>query len=363
MIKVFLREKKLKYGKLGLYLDFYPAIIHTDTQKQTRREHLRLYIFDKPKTILERDHNKQTRILAENVRAQRQIELQEGVYGFISKRNKQSDFLAFFRQTVETKKRTSLSNHYVWVSAYNHFEKYTNKSCRFGDVTETLCAGFKDYLVDNFSINSAGTYFIKFKSVLNIAAEKKLFPFDPSAKLGGIKTEESQKEFLTLEELQKLSETPFKYEDLRRAALFSALTGLRYSDIEKLTWHEVQHSESQGFYIRFAQQKTKQMETLPISEGAYSLLEGRGALTEKVFKKLKYAQTKYLPIWTAKAGIDKDITFHSFRHTYATLQLTLGTDLYTVSKLLGHRDIKTTQIYAKIIDSKKRTAADLIKLK
>lgn len=363
MIKVFLREKKLKHGKRGLYLDYYPPIKDPETKKETRREHLRLYIYERPKTEIEREHNKETKMLGERIRSQRQLDLQAGVYGFITARNKQGDFLEFFRDVVETKRRTSASNHYGWKSALHHFENFTNNNCRFGDVTEKLCLDFKNYLLDKFAVNSAASYFIKFKCALNVATKKKLFADNPGSDVAGVTPEETNKQFLTLEELQRLAATPFKYEELRRASLFSSLTGLRFSDIIKLTWGEIQHSESQGFYIRFKQQKTKGQETLPISEGALELLGERGLPSEKVFKSLKKPQCIYLPVWIAKAGIDKDITFHSFRHTYATLQLTLGTDLYTVSKLLGHRDIKTTQIYAKIIDQKKRDAADRITLK
>ncbi|MBA4121187.1 MAG: site-specific integrase [Acidobacteria bacterium] len=362
MVKVFLREKKLKNGKRGLYLDFYPPVKHPETHKETRREHLRLYVYERPKTETEREHNKETKMLGENIKSKRQLDLQAGVYGFISARDRRADFLAFFTQVVESKNRTSVANHYVWKAALYQFENFTNKKCRFGDVTEKLCAEYKNYLLDKFAINSAASYFLKFRSVAESATQQNLFSANPARKFT-IGPEETHKEFLSLEELQKLADTPFKYEDLRRAALFSALTGLRFSDIAKLTWQEVQHSESQGFYIRFKQQKTKYLETLPISRDAFELLGVRGEPDEKVFKELKKAQCMYLPIWTAKANIDKEISFHSFRHTFATLQLTLGTDLYTVSKLLGHRDIKTTQIYAKIIDSKKRTAADLIKLK
>ncbi len=97
MIKVFLREKKLMHGKRGLYLDFYPPITHPETLKETRREHLRLNIFEKPKTETEKEHNKETKMLAENIRAQRQLEFQAGVYGFVTVRNKQKDFIAYFR--------------------------------------------------------------------------------------------------------------------------------------------------------------------------------------------------------------------------------------------------------------------------
>lgn len=365
MIKVFLREKKLKHNKKGLYLDFYPPIIHPERTKPTRREHLRLYVFERPKTEAEKDHNKETRLLGESIRSKRQLEFQAGVYGFVSIRNKRKDFLDYFRQIVETKKQTSKSNYENWLSISKHFESFTKGICLFGDVSEKFCNDFKDYLLNHekLSQNSASAYFDKFKVAVRQAYDEKLLAENPARKIKSIKLEDTEREFLTLDELQSLAGTSFQYEDLRRASLFSALTGLRYSDIEKLTWQEIQNSKEQGFYIRFKQKKTKGAETLPISEQAFELLGERGLQDEKIFKDLEYWQCSYLPIWTAKAGIDKKITFHCFRHTYATLQLTLGTDIYTVSKMLGHKNLQTTQIYAKIIDEKKREAANKISLK
>jgi len=365
MIKVFLREKKLKHGKKGLYLDFYPPIINPERSKQTRREHLRLYVYERPKTETEKDHNKETRLLGENIRSQRQLELQAGVYGYVSVRNKRKDFLEYFKQIVETKKQTSKSNHENWLSISKHLESFTNGNCLFGDVSEKFCENFKDYLLNHkkLSQNTASAYFDKFKVAVRQAYDEKLLSENPAQKIKSIKLDDTEREFLTLDELLNLAKTPFQYEDLRRASLFSALTGLRYSDIEKLTWQEIQHSKEQGFYIRFKQKKTKGAETLPVSDEAFELLGERGLSDEKVFKNLEYWQCSYLSIWTVKAGIDKKITFHCFRHTYATLQLTLGTDIYTVSKMLGHKNLQTTQIYAKIIDEKKREAANKITLR
>jgi integrase len=151
---------------------------------------------------------------------------------------------------------------------------------------------------------------------------------------------------------------------LKNAFLFSALTGLRFSDIQKLTWNEVQHSTENGYYIRFQQKKTKGQETLPISEEANSLLGNRGNSGNKVFQGLTYSDfnNQKLREWMIRSGIEKDITFHCARHTYATLQLSLGTDVFTVSRLLGHKSMKTTEIYLKIIDEKKKQAANRIKL-
>lgn len=187
---------------------------------------------------------------------------------------------------------------------------------------------------------------------------------NPARNIKSIKLQETQREFLTLDELQKLAACPFpEYDDLRRASLFSALTGLRFSDIEKLTWAEIHKSAESGDYIRFTQKKTKDTETLPISEDARELLGEAGESQAKVFPNLNYSQCIYLPFWTRRAGIERKITFHSFRHTHAFIQLSLGTDIYTVSKLLGHRSVKTTQIYARVINETKRQAVNRIKLK
>ena len=365
MIKVFLREKKLKHGKNGLYLDFYPPIVHPETKKQTRREHLRLYVYEKPKTDLEREHNKETRMLGANIRSQRQLEFQAGVYGFVSAQNKKKDFLTYFEKIAESKLQGSKSNYENWLSVLKYLKDFAGENCKFGDLNEAFCQNFKDFLLsrERISQNTASGYYDKFKVAVRQAFDEKMLSENPARRMKSIKLTETQREFLTLEELQTLAGTPFQYEDLRRASLFSVLTGLRYSDIEKLLWSEIQHSIEQGFYIRFRQKKTKGAETLPISTDAFELLGERGLPDEKVFKDLLYWQCSFINDWTTKAGINRKITFHSFRHTYATLQLTLGTDIYTVSKLLGHKNLQTTQIYAKVIDERKREAANKIKLK
>ena len=151
---------------------------------------------------------------------------------------------------------------------------------------------------------------------------------------------------------------------LKDAFIFSSLSGLRWSDVQKMIWSEIQHSNEMGWYIRFRQQKTKGVETLPISDQARKILGDEDEPEERVFKGLKYSSWHNVKLqqWMMRAGVSKTISFHCARHTYATLQLTLGTDIYTVSKLLGHKELKTTQIYAKVIDEKKREAANKIHL-
>jgi integrase len=163
--------------------------------------------------------------------------------------------------------------------------------------------------------------------------------------------------------LERLAKTPCNPEFLKQAAMFSALTGVRFSDIKDLKWGDITETPS-GPSIRLRIQKTKTITTQPISKEALSYLGERGDPGSKVFQYLEYSSwlnTKLMQ-WVFDAGITKKIRFHNFRHTYATLLLTAGVDIYTVSKMLGHKDLATTEIYAKLVDEKKRKAAEAIKL-
>jgi integrase len=187
---------------------------------------------------------------------------------------------------------------------------------------------------------------------------------DLSFHMGKITLGDVKRQFLTIEELNRLARTDCNFMMLKEAALFSALTGLRYSDIEKLTWGEIEYLEGMGNVLSFRQRKTLKVENLPISDQALEILGTRGKPDQRVFPTLKYSCqiSKSIRSWAEAAGVKKKLTFHCFRHTFATLQFSQGTDIYTVSKLLGHRELKTTQVYVKIMDVTKRTAVDKLKL-
>ena len=370
--KVKLRQRAISGNRQSLYLDFYPAIPHPETGKPTRREFLELYLFDKPKNPFDKQSNKETLRLAEYKRAKRQIAIQAGDYGFLNKKQKaETDFVQYFKQIVETK---TGSNKNGWQTAFNYFEMFTGGKLTLSNLNENLCNDFREYLLtakrqrgiqsEQITQSSARAYYNKFKSALKRAYKRGLIEKDLSTRIDGISDPEVQREHLTLEQLQTLVNTPCSIPLLKNAAIFSALTGLRFSDISKMVWSEVQYSELEGCFLQFRQKKTKGVEVLPISEQAFKLLGERKKPTEQVFKGLIYSAylNVHLKQWILRAGITKDITFHCFRHTFATLQLSFGTDIYTVSKMLGHRELKTTQIYAKIVDETKRKAADKIKL-
>ena len=375
--KVKLRQKAISGNRQSLYLDFYPPIPHPETGKPTRREFLGLYLFDKAKNPIDKQHNKETLQLAEQIRQKKENHLNKPeIYtGYEKEQLKirergEQNFVEYFK-TLANKRKAS--NHDNWVSALNYIEAFTKGTLKFNDLNEKFLEDFKEYLLKTKSIksdkttlsqNSAVSYFNKVKAALKQAYKDGILQTDLNAKISPIKPIETKREYLTLEELNRLVKTPCNNDLLKRAAIFSALTGLRFSDIQKMVWGELEYIEGQGYYLNFSQKKTKGIEYYPISEQAVSLLSERGEPTAKVFEGLEYSayHNKHLYQWIGAAGITKDITFHCFRHTFATLQLFNGTDIYTISKMLGHKDLKTTQIYAKIVDESKRKAADKIKL-
>ncbi len=381
--KVKLRKKPISKNRHSLYLDFYPPIPHPKTGKPTRREFLGLYLFDKPKTPFDKVHNKETLQIAESIRQKKDNHLNKPeIYSAFEKEQLrlkemgEQNFIDYFKLLID---KLNGSNKSSWISTLKYLEVFVTQrnqdTIKFAELNEKFCNDFKYYLLNTksyrsdklkLSQNSAYSYFNKFKSSLKQAYKDGYLQKDLNSKIESIKVVETRREYLSLEELNRLVDTPCNYQLLKRAALFSALTGLRFSDIQKLLWSEIEYIKGDGYYINFEQKKTKNIETLPISEQAYNLLEPKNKLqSNKVFEGLKYSayHNRHLHQWIGAAGITKAITFHCFRHTYATLQLANGTDIYTVSKMLGHRELKTTQIYAKIIDKTKREAVDRIKLK
>jgi integrase len=393
-IKVKLRQKAISGNRQSLYLDFYPAIPHPETGEPTRREFLGLYLFGQLDKDSKNDYkldakakrklNPIVQIQDENtfdaakqiwLKKQNELNKPEIYTGYekeqlkIKERGEQN-FVAYFKSLADKRKA---SNHDNWVSAYNYLDTFTKGKLKFADLDVKFCNDFKEYLLTTKSNksnkvtlaqNSAQSYFNKLKATLKQAYKDGYLTSNLNAKVSTIKQAETQRNFLTIEEMNSLVKTECNNPLLKRAALFSALTGLRFVDIKNLVWGELEYIEGNGYFIKFKQQKTQGVEMMPISEQAYSLMGERKEPTDKVFEGLTYSayENKHLYQWIGAAGITKNITFHCFRHTFATLQLSKGTDIYTVSKMLGHRDLKTTQVYAKIIDQTKREAADKIKL-
>ena len=275
-----------------------------------------------------------------------------------------ADFLSYFAKMMCTKDQK-------WKVVYAHFSNFVQGKCSFGEVNVDLCKRFRTYLLNakqlkhtthKVSLNSAAGYYSTFRGLLKIAYRDKLLRENINDFLDKIEYEDVKKEYLTLDEVKQLAATPCDIPVLKAASLFSCLTGLRISDIMNLQWSDFGIAPDQGYCIRIRTQKTKTEATLPISHEAFELCGEVG--TGKVFKGLSRSMINYpLKNWLKQAKILKHITFHCFRHSYATLQIAAGTDIYTVSKMLTHRNVSTTQIYAELVSEKKRESANKISLK
>ncbi len=373
-IKVTLRKKTISKGRLSLYLDFYPPYFNAATGKYSRREFLRIHIIAKPRNQFEKNTNIENLHTAELMCTKRQNEVnKEFIYTPFEIEQIRKDkvlegsFVKYFKKQAEYREGP---NKLIWDSSIAHFEKFANgRDFKFRDINADLVEDYKEHLLKaksmrdtgkRLSRNTALSYFNKVKATLRRAYKEQILASDVNAAVNGITESESMRNYLTLEEAGALSRTPCENEIVGRASLFSILTGLRYSDIEKLAWGDVQQYGADT-YIRFRQEKTEHSENMPISEQARMLLGIPRGKKDIVFQGLqKWDVYRHLPVWLLQAGITKHITFHCFRHTYATLQLSLGTDIFTVSKMLGHRSIKTTQVYTKLVDEKKKEAANKI---
>ena len=213
------------------------------------------------------------------------------------------------------------------------------------------------------SQNSAATYFSIVKAGLHRAFIDEYLTVDIAAKVKGIPELKVKRETLTLEEAELLAQTPCENEVLKRAFFFAILTGIRLCDIHELTWGEIQKT-STGWRVDFTQRKTHVVDYLPINEQAYSLCGEPGEHDQQIFAGLTGSSWISRPLkkWIAASGIKKHITFHCSRHTFATRQLENGTDIFVVKGMLGHTNVKTTQIYAHIVDKSKRNAAEALQI-
>ena len=320
-------------------------------------------------------------IYADNVRKLRQHEydnlsLYTDKEREIAEQNERSgqNFIDYFKKITYSRHPNSSESIIInWNRVAALLEIFSkNKPVPFSSISVKWMEEFKMFLLSasqggskkgSISQNTASTYFSIFKAGLKQAFIDEFFSSDISERVKNIPTKESRREVLTIEEVNKLAETPCSNNILRRAAFFSILTGLRHCDIQELKWGQiVRHNNS--WRINFEQEKTNGVEYMPISDQAYEMCGDRRDPDRLVFEGLMDPSWINRPVkkWIEAAGINKHITFHCFRHSYATLQLTNGTDIFTVSKMLGHTNVKTTKIYAKVVDAKKEKAAKAIKI-
>ena len=362
-----IRFKELANGNQSIYLDQY---------KDGKRtyEFLKLYIIPEVDEAA-KVQNENTMQQANAIKSQRIIELTNTGSGISNNHHKTNILLSeWMEHCANVKESDGQSSSFANLMRNAAF--HLNEYCRnvtLKQVDVNFCRGFIAYLRKTkrsdgklFSGFTIQNYYLCFSTALNMAVRDELIPFNPFNKMAPNEKPgrpESNREFLTVEEVKRLMVTECKNKSLKKAFLFSCFCGLRRSDVRRLTWGDIQKDGDYTF-MRIIIKKTNNPLVLPLSSMALKWIPERGDAkdNELIFPLSNDTGTQgvILRSWAANAGIKKRVTFHVARHTFATMELTAGADLYTTSKLLGHSNVKTTQIYAKIIDKKKTEAVNLI---
>lgn len=363
---VRLREKELANGVRSLYLDIY-------VNGKRSYEFLKLYLIPEsnPQAKVQ---NENTMRAANTIKLNRILEITNNKAGLkntsIRAKVLLKDWMETFRQAQEqkgVKDQKLIHNTVHALTAYN-----INVAMR--DVNRDYIIGLTNFLRNDYRSPrgkklkdySVINYLGCLRNALNMAVREDVIADNPIMKLSAqdkVKAPESQREYLTIEEVQQLEETDSPYPHIKQAFLFACYTGLRCSDVRSITWGKIV-KDGEKYRLHTVMFKTKRPFYIPLSKKAMQWMPERGDKTDDdlIFENIPVqVNTKlYLQPWLDKAGITKPITFHCSRHTFGTMMLTLGADIYTTSKLMGHTKVEVTQIYAKIINKKKDDAVSLI---
>lgn len=284
-------------------------------------------------------------------------------------------FFTIMRWYIDHKRHTGSSPAFAQQleKAMRHLIIYSGDNIATSQVDVAYCAGFIDYLRSAttptgtiLSPMTQAAYFRCLNCTLNWAVKRGYIPLNPIMRMEADmkpRTPESTREFLTQGEIHRLMAAPCRSSHIKRAYLFACFCGLRYSDIKALTWDNV-FMDGRRTRLRIIMRKTRKTLYLPLSGQALRWMPGRPSRVVPSAPVFHLPSIGYVNIvlkrWARDSGILKTITFHTSRHTFATLCLQADVNIYTVSKLLGHTQVKTTQIYAKVIDRQKDEAVDAL---
>ncbi len=377
---VKIRFKKLKNGNTSIYLDLYLNGV---------REYEFLNIYLRPEeSRADKLWNKEQLRLANAIKAERIVSIQNGEFGFKDiKRTRKLNFIQYLENMAANYEENGQTACGILMrSCIRRLVDYKGKAIPFSSVTKEYLIGFIDFLNnEKYDFDKRGrkradkprklsgvykeALFARVMVALNKAEREGIILKNPGKSIDASlkpRAEEKTRAYLTLDEVKKIAETEYRPKnDVKPAFMFACFTGLRYSDIYKLTWGELTVGPDGTMRLDTKMKKTKKDIFIPLSDNAIAWLPERGDAHDEahVFYRLPdqvgNADAR-LRTLVNKAEINKHVSFHVARHTFATLTLTYGADLYTVSKLLGHANMRTTQIYAKIVDENKRKAVNLI---
>ena len=374
-----LGAKVLSDGRESLFLDYYFGYqkVFSDKlgkevmRKDRKREFLKLYLWQAPRTPMERQNNKETLELAKKIRFERGQQLLEDVEGYRLKKNREINFLDYFQNYIE--KYTKKDYRMVEV-ALHRFKDFLNETPEYNkfakkikpeQITKDMVEAYTEYLQSRSVGEGAKSIYARFKKVVKYAIEHDVMIKNPCMGVV-IKVDEQQlkKDVLSLEEIQLLVKTHYENENpnIRRAFVFCLYSGLRFCYVKDLTFANVDYSNK---LLKFEQNKTKGHSAssgvvIPLNDDLLRLIgnpETPNDRDENIFKLPTYEScSKSLKRWVKRSGINKKISWHCARHSFAVNILNNGANIKTVASLLGHSGLKHTEKYTRAIDSLKQDA-------
>lgn len=382
-VKVWL--KRLRNGNKAIYLRRYIA---NTGGKGYQYESLGMYLVPEVDAAT-KNQNKNTLLAVEAIKAQRIIDAANGKASIKkADRTKKTLLVDWMQHYAEIKAKLgqSKSNAVTINNVLLHLIKYKGDKITMAQVDKNFCEGFVLYLANGTTIgtskpkkigehkekpiapSTARLYFNTFVTALNEAVRDGVIDKNPTSQLKKeekkpLKRGGNDRGYLEIEEVKKLMETPCNDEQTKMAFLFACFCGLRLSDIKDLKWQDIKYNADGGAVVSKVQIKTRQSIIVPLSANALEWLPDRGKAKDKdaVFDlSSHFSINRSVKKWAKDALIEKNVTFHLSRHTFATTLLTLGADIYTTSKLLGHQNLRTTQIYAEVVSKKKVEAVSLM---
>lgn len=332
--RVKLRAKQTQQRGFSIYFDYY-------VKGERSYDFLGLYLSGDP------TNDSEVLGQALQLRKMKEEDLSSQAAGVrLNTWQRKSDAIAWISEQAKRKTGT-------WKRVISSLKNFHPAPLRFNDITPQFAEGFKEYLLEKHSQNTAWLYLNTFKTALNLAVKNGILMTNP-AKNVTIKMRDTERSHLTSEELKVIEATPCNYPEIKRAFLFACYSGLRISDIVRLEWKSIDLVSNT---ISIRQKKTDSMLYIPLLDDAKRILGTPGSGLVFDLPTEAYINRK-LKTWVSEAGISKDISFHCARHTFAIMALEAGIEINVIQVLLGHSILSTTMIYAKVNPKVLQGAAD-----
>lgn len=342
-MSIIIRKRKLKTKEVSLYFD-----VCVNGSRYSIFPKIRLVA---EKGLKEREYNKGRMEYAERLKAKIWDEILNSVNGLPVKSRINLNFFNYLDDYLTTQK-SGKSIISALIKKLRTFHK--NNTLFSSEIDSRFLERFYDYLEKTCNNETPITYFKRLQRILKEATKEKIFQVNPGLDIKNRKFKNKQRDILLSDDLVKLNETFCPNLNVKEAFLLCCVTGFRFSDIKQLKWSNIQENK-----IVIYQQKTKELVTVLLNNDALHILKGRPKISELVFQLPSHRSCLInLEKWVRNAGIKKQISWHNSRHTFGSNLLFTGTDIYTASKLLGHKSLVHTQRYVRESDNLKNIAVN-----